>query len=93
MSVFSRSRVINCRKLPEPNAWGDYWLLNADGKPDVNGPCILHSNEPVTTNGGGGVVSHSWIASRGGEDGLLFEGGQLRRFASPEEALKALRES
>jgi len=91
MSAFSRSRVINCRKLPEPNAWGDYWLLKADGKPDVNGPCILHSNEPVST--GDAASSHSWIASRGGEDGLLFEGGQLRRFASPEEALKALRES
>lgn len=81
MALWSTLKNTDVVRLPDPDAWGNYWLRRGEGR--IHGPCILHA-------GGTGPVA-AWIASRGGDEGVLFEDGRIRYFASPEGALEALR--
>lgn len=63
-------------KLPDEDAWGNYWLSRGTNR--VHGPVILH--------GGKGM----WFVSRGGDQGVLFDGPVIQYFDSPEKALEAL---
>jgi hypothetical protein len=68
-------------RLPKPDFYDNYWL-GADHKVCPVVLCsLLVAND------------HRWFASKGGTEGVVFDGMRIRYFPTPELALEALRES
>jgi hypothetical protein len=84
MSLFRK--VIIFDKLPAPSEHEDYWLGEIP-----EGPAIFKAGIVETLEG---PKPDRWFCSFGGDRGIMWDKNkQLRYFASPEEALAAMREA
>jgi hypothetical protein len=79
------TKVAPTYKLPRPNEFGDYWLGDK-----FHDPAIFPSSRLVERRDSDQkdvVKNGTFIATLGDVRGFVFDGPDLRRFKSPQEAL------
>lgn len=75
------------KRLPRPNAFGDYWFGSSRIPAE---PAVFPSKEIYAE---GVRATGTWLAFLGSARGFAYEGQNLKRFASPEEAMEYINEA
>jgi hypothetical protein len=76
--------------LPPADAYGNHWL----GTRPAGAPAVLKAgNTPALRRLGAPADTERWFVTLPGDRAVLTEGGRVRYFDTPEQALAALREA
>lgn len=75
------------KRLPASDRYGNFWLGHKMIPAD---PAIFPSKELCKD---GVRQTGTWLAFLGSDGGFVYEGPNLKRFASPEEALREINRS